>query len=190
MIRAGNWLMWELLCFERLCCSYLHHLAELTEFTVVPNDPSQYSPMFRIDVSAEPGSTPNPKDASNSGEAAVALLHQMVAMQQRQNQLLEQLVQSTVNAQKQRSTELQQWKDANPRLSRSCRRAAEALSRVQTEFLENLTEEIDENEENFVEGDYMLNEFVDRYGPRLAHLNGVLQVLAQLGSGVPGPQQQ
>jgi hypothetical protein len=31
----------------------------------------------------------------------------------------------------------------------------------------------------------MLNEFVDRYGPRLAHLNGVLQVLAQLGSTPP-----
>ena len=28
----------------------------------------------------------------------------------------------------------------------------------------------------------MLNEFVDRYGPRLAHLNGVLQILAQLAS--------
>ena len=26
------------------------------------------------------------------------------------------------------------------------------------------------------------NEFVDRYGPRLAHLNGVLQVLSQLSS--------
>ena len=26
----------------------------------------------------------------------------------------------------------------------------------------------------------MLNEFVDRFGPRLAHLNGVLQVLSQL----------
>jgi hypothetical protein len=32
----------------------------------------------------------------------------------------------------------------------------------------------------------MLNEFIDRYGPRLAHLNGVIQVLAQLSS-VPNP---
>jgi hypothetical protein len=27
-----------------------------------------------------------------------------------------------------------------------------------------------------------LTEFVDRYGPRLAHLNGVLQMLAQLST--------
>jgi hypothetical protein len=37
-----------------------------------------------------------------------------------------------------------------------------------------------------MDGEFMLNEFVDRYGPRLAHLNGVLQVLSQLSS-VPNP---
>ncbi len=161
--------------------------ATICGVTIVGNDPSQYSPVFRIDVSAEPGST-GQTDASNPAEATIALLHQVVAGQQRQNQLLEQLVQATVSVQKQRASELEQWKEANPRLARSCRRAAESLSRVQTEFLETLTEEIDENEENLVEGEYMLNEFVDRFGPRLAHLNGVLQVLAQLGSGVPNQQ--
>ncbi|MGN6135371.1 MAG: hypothetical protein ACTHOU_12785 [Aureliella sp.] len=106
-------------------------------------------------------------------------------MQDKQNQLLEQLVQNTVAMQKQRATELQQWKDANPRLSKACRKAAESLSRVQTQFLESLTDEISDNEEALLDGDFMLGEFVDRFGPRLAHLNGVLQVLAQLGSGVP-----
>ena len=48
--------------------------------------------------------------------------------------------------------------------------------------MQSLTEEIEDQEEHLIEGDYMLNEFVDRFGPRLAHLNGVLQVLAQLGS--------
>ena len=38
------------------------------------------------------------------------------------------------------------------------------------------------SEENLLEGEFMMNEFVDRFGPRLAHLNGVLQVLAQLGT--------
>jgi hypothetical protein len=37
-----------------------------------------------------------------------------------------------------------------------------------------------------MDGEFMLNEFVDRFGPRLAHLNGVLQVLTQLGS-TPNP---
>jgi hypothetical protein len=31
----------------------------------------------------------------------------------------------------------------------------------------------------------MLNEFVDRFGPRIAHLNGLLQVLSQLSAISP-----
>jgi putative heme iron utilization protein len=109
------------------------------------------------------------------------MLRQLVVAQQQQNRLLEDLLQQNMAANKQRASELQQWKDANPELARACHRAAETLSRVQTQFLDNLTEEIEDSEEHLVEGEFMLNEFVDRFGPRLAHLNGVLQVLAQLG---------
>jgi hypothetical protein len=150
----------------------------------VAQDPSHFAPVFRIDVSAEPASGQGQVPA-DTAVSTVALLRQMVAMQDKQNQLLEQLVQNTVAIQKQRANELQQWKDANPHLAKACRRAAESLSRVQTQFLESLTEEISDNEEALLDGDFMLGEFVDRFGPRLAHLNGVLQVLAQLGSGVP-----
>ena len=133
--------------------------------------------MFRIDVSAEAESN---QPLSND-RMMIELMRQMIAGQQQQNRLLEDLVQQNAAANKQRAHELQQWKDANPDLAKSCHRAAEALSRVQTQFLDTLTEEIEDSEEHLVEGDFMLNEFVDRFGPRLAHLNGVLQVLAQLG---------
>ena len=137
------------------------------------------SPMFRIDVSPESESdTPVSND-----RVAIELLRQLVAGQQQQNKILGELVAQNAAMQKQRAGELQQWKSANPDLSRACRQAAETLSRVQAQFLENLTEEITDNEENLVEGEFMMNEFVDRFGPRLAHLNGVLQVLAQLGTG-------
>ena len=141
------------------------------------------SPMFRIDVSAESESA----QPGSNDRIVIELLRQMVASQQQQNRLLEDLVQQQVSANKQRAHELQQWKAANPELARSCRQAAETLSRVQTQFLDVLTEEIADSEEHLVEGEYMLNEFVDRFGPRLAHLNGVLQVLAQLGSADPTP---
>ena len=142
-------------------------------------DHEPISPMFRIDVSPETESAP---PASND-RVAIELLRQIVAGQQQQNKLLENLVQQTAAAQQQRAGELQQWKNANPELADSCRRAAETLSKVQTEFLASLTSEIEDSEDHLIEGEYMLNEFVDRFGPRLAHLNGVLQVLAQLGSG-------
>lgn len=143
---------------------------------------SHISPVFRIDVSAD-----SKPEAVERGDAIqIELLRQLVAGQQRQNELLAELTNATTGMQKQRAAEIQQWRDANPALSRACRAAAESLSRVQTQFLESITQEVMENEEHLVDGDFMLHEFVDRFGPRMAHLNGVLQVLAQLAdSGGP-----
>ena len=152
------------------------------------NEPHEFSPVFRIDVSADP--TPTPASGGQSAEAAVvALLRQLVVAQNKSNQLLEELVQQQNVTQRQRATELGQWKDANPDLARCCRSAAETLSRVQTEFLKSLTDEVVDNEDALMDGDFMFNEFVDRFGPRLAHLNGVLQVLSQL-STMPTPSNQ
>ena len=144
--------------------------------------------MFRIDVSAEGGSEETTKPEPKTESAAiVALLQELVAGQSKHNQLLEDMIQQVNAAQKQRAVELGQWKEANPELARSCRIAAETLSRVQTQFLENLTEDISDSEDTLMDGEFMLNEFVDRYGPRLAHLNGVLQVLSQLSSVTATP---
>ncbi len=116
----------------------------------------------------------------------VYLLRELLAAQDRHNELLEELVGQLGAAQRQRQSELGQWKQANPQLARYCRLAAEALTRVQTEFLTSLTQEINENYEGLMDGEFVLNEFVDRFGPRLAHLNGLLQVLSQLSS-TPNP---
>jgi hypothetical protein len=146
---------------------------------------SQLPPVFRIDVSAEHASSTE-SEATESGDPMVNLMREMVALQEQQNQLLEDLNLQLATTQRQRANELGNWKEAHPDLARSCRLAAETLSRVQTQFLHNLTEDVENNEEALVDGEFMLNEFVDRYGPRLAHLNGVLQVLSQL-SGDQSP---
>jgi len=114
------------------------------------------------------------------------LLRELLSAQDRQNELLEELIGQLHPNQRQRANELGQWKQANPHLARRCRRAAEKLGKVQTEFLDGITQEINANFDTLVEGDFMLNEFIDRYGPRLAHLNGLLQVLSQL-SATPNP---
>jgi len=136
----------------------------------------------QIDV-GQPGGASHPQPApTGTGGELVAVLREILAAQDRQNELLEELVGQLNAAQRQRANELGQWKQANPELARSCRFAAEALSKVQTEYLANLTEEINENFEALRDGEFMLNEFVDRFGPRVAHLNGLLQVLSQLSA--------
>jgi hypothetical protein len=138
----------------------------------------------QVDITA--GAQLRPRDNHDTAEEQVGLLRGILAAQDRQNEILEELVNQMGAAQRQRNVELAQWKQANPDLAQSCRVAAESLSQVQVEFLNTMTREINENADALMDGEFMLNEFVDRFGPRLAHLNGVLQILAQLSS-TPSP---
>jgi hypothetical protein len=147
------------------------------------NDDQRPRPTFfsQIDISNSGATSSVPHGLSGAAEITY-LLRELLSAQDRQNELLEELVGQLGATQRQRATELGQWKQANPGLARSCRLAAESLSKVQTEYLANLTEEINENYETLRDGEFMLNEFVDRFGPRVAHLNGLLQVLTQLSA--------
>ena len=109
------------------------------------NDPQQSQLFTHIDVSTHAANADAGITDSGSLEEVGGLLKQLVIGQQKQNQILNELVQQLGAAQKQRASELGQWRDANPHLARQCRQAAEALSDVQTQFLRNLTEEITDN---------------------------------------------
>jgi hypothetical protein len=144
--------------------------------------PAMYT---QLDVTAGGGHTAAP--ASTPMEHT-EILREVLAAQDRTNEILEELVGIMATSHKQRLQELHQWKNANPRLAKSCREAAEALSRVQVEYLERMTEEIADTADDMACGEFVMNEFVDRFGPRLAHLNGVIQVLAQLSSTPQSPR--
>lgn len=125
-----------------------------------------------------------------SGDEQTEVLRDVLLAQDRTNELLEELVGTLTAQNRQRRDEMQRWRDANPRLATDCREAAETLSEVQTDFLEKLTDDVRDNGQDMGYGDFMLTEFVDRYGPRLAHLNGVIQALAQLGGGAPVEEEE
>lgn len=148
-------------------------------------DESQSSPLFRVDLEEQ-----FEGEAENRGgvEETNELLRQLLIGQERQNELLEDLVEHMVASSRQRAHELGLWKQQNPHLARKCRVAAEALARAQTEYLNSVADEIVANSDALADGEFLLNEFVDRFGPRLAHLNGVAQVLAQLGSAPANSQ--
>lgn len=144
--------------------------------------PQEFSPIFHYDVGPDSNEGGHHQANQNPSVEVVDLLRQLVIAQDRQNELMEELVDQMNAGQRQRAAELNQWKEANPVLAKRCRAAAEALGQVQTEFIENMTYDVNENFESMIDGEFVLNEFVDKYGPRLAHLNGVLQLLSQLSS--------
>lgn len=145
----------------------------------MPNNPHSADPLFtQVDIAAGSHSVSDGQSENHVG----GLLRQLLAAQDRQNELLEELINQLSASQRNRAAELNQWKQANPQLATKCRTAAETLSHVQAEFLHSLTEEVENSRDGLMDGEFLLNEFVDRYGPRLAHLNGVLQILSQLSS--------
>ena len=144
-------------------------------------DPQQAPPLYTHIVSPT-SHADGVQSTERPMQQVVGLMQEMLAAQDRQNQLLEEVISQLGASQRQRASELGQWKQANPRLARGCRQAAELLSQAQTEYLRNLTEEVADSGDGLLDGEFVLNELVDRYGPRLAHLNGVLQVLSQLST--------
>ncbi len=147
---------------------------------------SDLPPVFsQFDISATSitpgGAGPDPQTRQLLGES-IALQQRQIELLSRQCELLTELVSQVSLQQRQRAAELKAWKEANPELARSCRQAAESLAKVHTEFLAGVATEAFDNAENFSDSEYALGEFIDRYGPRLAHFNGVLQLFAQLGA--------
>jgi len=147
-------------------------------------------PFFtQVDISANAPTTGRPAPTGDLTETNV-LLRQLVEEGRKQSELLLEILAQVSLQHRQRNAELRAWKEANPQLSKACRKAAESLARVHTEYLSGIAEEAAENAEDFSDSDYALGEFIDRYGPRLAHFNGVLQLLAQLGAPLPQPPGQ
>ena len=78
------------------------------------NDSQDISPIFRIDVT-QSASEPQIESNPDQHQATVTmLLEQLVVGQDRQNELLEEIVEQMGSAQRQRSSELHNWKEANP----------------------------------------------------------------------------
>ena len=154
-------------------------LSPITTFNMTGKQQSYPPFITQIDVSAETSLHSNRQssllDISNC-------LYSIRAAQERQNELLEELVGQISQMHRQRMYELASWKNANPDLSYFCKLAADKLGKVQTDMLSTITTEVEDGYEMFLDSEYALGEFVDRFGPRFAHLNGLLQVLTQLGN--------
>ena len=140
---------------------------------------SQYEFVSSIDVGPSTGTITQHADQQTE---FADLVRQLITVQHRQNELLQEVVNQLSFAQRQRNLELAQWKSANPGLAGSCKIAAECLGKIQTEFLTNLAVEIDDNFEELQDNKYSLSDFFDKYGPRIIHLNTLLQTLTILGN--------
>ena len=126
----------------------------------------------------------------------VALLHALITLQsqtlevqrqqldaQRQQlELAREAAQFNRDQRARQVAELEKWQAGHERVIDQCRDSLGQLEQVHAALMGELASYVDEHHENLVEGDFALSDFVDRFGPRLAHLNTMLAVLRPLAA--------
>ncbi len=139
-----------------------------------------------------PTSTPPP----NPNNDPVVLLHALLNLQsqtveiqkqilQNQQQQLELAKEATQVAREQRArqmAELERWQNGHERVIDQCRESLGQLEQVHSSLMGELVNYVSEHHENLLDGDYALTDFVDKFGPRLAHLNTMLAILRPLAA--------
>jgi len=128
----------------------------------------------------------------------LALLHYLVTLQSQtlelqrqildlQRQQLELAREAAQVAREQRArqvSELERWQGSHEPIIEQCRESLGQLEQVHAALMGELVAYVAENHENLLEGEFSLTDFVDRFGPRLAHLNTMLAVLRPLAAAI------
>lgn len=132
---------------------------------------------FQIDVtsSVPPESTAAPPPPP-SGET-VELLRQLLDVQREQLAYQKAAAQAHDTGSRWRAF-LARWREEFPSLSEACRRALPALERSYGQLIVELTEHL--NDQEALDNDFALQEFLDRYGMRLAQLGTIINLVGPL----------
>lgn len=118
----------------------------------------------------------------------VHLLKKIVENQDQQSRLLIALgnclnaLYQTAAQNQQQAANTEAWKKAHPELSAKCQEALETLGRVQANFIGEIARQAIETEDSLLDSDFALRDFIDTYGMRLGQLNGMINMLAPLGT--------
>jgi len=139
---------------------------------------------FQIDVSSalsNPPAEPPPPPSQSTAEVA-DLLRQILEVQR--EQLGYQRAAAAAHDMTARwRAFLSRWQHEFPDLSDSCRRAMPLLERCYGQLITDMTEKL--SDEDALGNDFAVQEFLDRYGMRLAQLGTILNLVAPLAEAGP-----
>lgn len=110
------------------------------------------------------------------------LVRQMHEMQRQQLELMRETTQFSRDQRARQAADLERWQTGHDAVLDDCKQSLSRLESVHANLMRELTEYVEENHENLAEGDFTLSDFVDRFGPRLAHLNTILAILRPLAA--------
>jgi hypothetical protein len=138
---------------------------------------------FQIDVSS---AVPCPPATPAGVPETVELLRQLLEVQR------EQLAHQRTTAAAHDMTArwrafLTRWQQDFPELADNCRKALPHLERCYGQMIHDLTEKLNEDEHG-LDNEFALQEFLDRFGMRLAQLGTILNLIAPLAEAANSSQ--
>ncbi|GAC1341443.1 MAG: hypothetical protein NVSMB14_06690 [Isosphaeraceae bacterium] len=159
----------------------------------MPSNDNPQSPAWTYRMEVSPAGQPPQTFVPNVNDP-VSLLQILINLQTQsleigrqslelQRQHLELTRETVLVSREQRTrqiAELERWQGHHDLVIDSCRDALRELEQVHASLMGELAEYVHDNHDNLLDGDFALSDFVDRFGPRLAHLNTMLAVLRPL----------
>lgn len=123
-------------------------------------------------------------DPNSGTREVVDLLRQMIGLQQEQVGLIKTQMASQDNQTRWR-TFLGRWEHEFPDIASSCKQALPSLERAYLGLIRDLTDRVNSSDTGDLEDDFVLSEFLDRFGIRLGQLGNILSQLAPLAEAAP-----
>jgi hypothetical protein len=135
---------------------------------------------FQIDVSAMGCPSPTEPPAAPLSES-VELLRQILDVQREQLAHLKAVHDLGARWR----AFLARWQQDFPQLSDACRKALPVLERTYATLIGELTDQLCQEENDALDNDFALREFLDLHGMRLAQLGTILNLVAPLAEAGP-----
>src|SRR5262245_23358979 len=132
---------------------------------------------FQYDIS--PVASPPPEAAPASTAEMVGLLRQLLEVQREQLAQLRAAAAAQDAGARWRAF-VARWREDFPDLSDACRQSVPILERTYGKMIAELTEHLCQNGSDALDNEFALQEFLDRFGMRLAQLGTILNLVAPL----------
>jgi hypothetical protein len=118
----------------------------------------------------------------NLQNQSLEIQRQILEMQRQQLELAREAAQLGREQRARQSAELERWQNGHETVLEHCKETLGNLEQVHAALMGELANYVSDNHENLIDGEFALTDFVDRFGPRLAHLNTMLAVLRPLAA--------
>ena len=118
------------------------------------------------------------------GREIADLLRQLVVLQQEQLGLVKSQAAGQDSGSKWRAF-LSRWEAEFPNIGAACKQAMPTLERAYLGLVRELTDRVNAADEGELDDEFVLGEFLDRFGIRLGQLGNILSQLAPLADATP-----